>query len=215
VRRVHVEGLTLGALETNCWLVADGDGGPLVVVDPAGDAEALLGAIGTRPVAAVVLTHGHFDHLGAASALVEATGAPLAVHRLDADLITDARSNGGLGFGFEFEAPPADRLLQDGDTVEAGALVLTVLHTPGHTRGSVCLLVTGIAGGAPPHLFSGDTLFARSVGRTDFPGGDARALSRSIATKLAVLPPETSVHTGHGPDTTIGHEARVNPFWPR
>jgi glyoxylase-like metal-dependent hydrolase (beta-lactamase superfamily II) len=213
---VQVEGLVLGALETNCWLVEDGKGGPLVVIDPAGDADALLASIGARPVAAVVLTHGHFDHLGAASALIDVTGAPLAVHRLDAAAITDPWANGGLGFGFDYRAPEADRLLEDGDVVEAGDLRLKVLHTPGHTPGSICLFAPAAPDGSDaPHLCSGDTLFARSVGRTDFPGGDARALSRSIATKLAPLPAETKIHTGHGPDTTIGHEARVNPFWPR
>ncbi|MDO8915882.1 MAG: MBL fold metallo-hydrolase [Coriobacteriia bacterium] len=215
MRGVQVEGLALGALETNCWLVADGDGGPLVVIDPAGDAGLLLRAIAPRKVAAVVLTHGHFDHLGAAAALVAATGAPLAVHTLDAGVITDARANGGLGFGFEYEAPAADRRLEDGDVVQAGNLTLTVLHTPGHTPGSICLFAESAPGVVDPHLFSGDTLFARSVGRTDFPGGDARALARSIAAKLVPLPSETQVHPGHGPDTTIGHEARVNPFWPR
>lgn len=210
-----VEGLPLGALDTNCWLAADGVGGPLVVVDPAGDAAALLAAVGSRPVAEIVLTHGHFDHLGAATALVEATGARLSVHRLDAAAITDPWANGGLGFGFEYEAPEADRVLEDGDVVEAGALRLEVLHTPGHTPGSICLFAAPADAGDVPHLFSGDTLFARSVGRTDFPGGDARALARSIREKLSVLPAETRVHPGHGPDTTIGYEARVNPFWPR
>jgi hydroxyacylglutathione hydrolase len=211
-----IERLALGALETNCWLASDGAGGPLVVIDPAGDAGVLISAIGTRAVAAVVLTHGHFDHLGAAGAVVDSAGAPLMVHTLDAAAATDPWANGGLGFGFEYEAPEPDRLLEDGDTVEAGTLRLRVLHTPGHTPGGICLFAPAPADGSDsPHLFSGDTLFSRSVGRTDFPGGDGRALSRSIATKLAPLPPETLVHTGHGPDTAIGQEARLNPFWPR
>jgi hydroxyacylglutathione hydrolase len=213
---VLVEGLVLGALDTNCWLLSDGAGGPLVVVDPAGDAEVLLAALGGRVVASVVLTHGHFDHLGAATAVLTASGAPLMVHRLDASRVTDPWANGGLGFGFEYEAPEPDRLLEDGDTIESGELRVEVLHTPGHTPGCICLFVPAPADGSgSPHLISGDTLFARSVGRTDFPGGDARALSRSIAEKLKPLPPETKVHPGHGPDTTIGYEARVNPFWPR
>jgi hydroxyacylglutathione hydrolase len=211
-----VERLALGALETNCWIAADGAGGPLVVIDPAGDAEVLLAAIGGREVSAVVLTHGHFDHLGAAGAVVDAFGVPLMVHRLDAVAACDPWANGGLGFGFSYEAPEPDRLLEDGDTIDAGALTLRVLHTPGHTPGGICLFVAAPEDGTgTPHLFSGDTLFARSVGRSDFPGGDARALSRSISTKLAPLPPETLVHPGHGPDTAIGQESRLNPFWPR
>jgi len=212
---VRVERLALGALETNCWLVSDGAGGPLVVIDPAGDADDLLAAVVPRPVASVVLTHGHFDHLGAAAALVEATGAPILVHGLDAAMITDPWANGGLPFGFEYESPAATRRLEDGDAIEAGGLRLEVLHTPGHTPGSICLFSPAAAGGESPHLFSGDTLFARSVGRTDFPGGDARALARSLREKLSSLPAETAVHPGHGPDTTIGYETRVNPFWPR
>lgn len=211
---VDVTGLPLGALDTNCWIVSDGVGGPLVVIDPAGEADVLLSAIGSRPVEAVVLTHGHFDHLGAVSELVEATGAPVLVHAADASVITDPEANGGLGFGFEHVSPAASRELRDGDTVEAGGLRLEVLHTPGHTPGSICLFAPA-DGEGPPQLFSGDTLFARSVGRTDFPGGDGRALARSIREKLSVLPAETRVHPGHGPDTTIGYESRVNPFWPR
>lgn len=209
-----VRRLALGALETNCWLAADGSGGPLVVIDPAGDADVLLEEIGRRDVAAVVLTHGHFDHLGAAKATIEATGAPLLVHRLDAEAAVDSQGNGGRMFGFEQVAPPADRLLEDGDIVQAGELSLRVLHTPGHTPGSVCLFADA-GGDDAPHLFAGDTLFAGSVGRTDFPGGDGRALARSLRERLADLPTETVVHTGHGPDTTIGLEARRNPFWPR
>jgi hydroxyacylglutathione hydrolase len=215
VTTLLVERLVLGALDTNCWLVADGRGGPLAVVDPAGEATRLLASIAGRPVAHVVLTHGHFDHLGAAADVVAATGAPLAVHRLDAGVVTDARANGGRQFGFEHVAPEPGRLLEDGDVLDVGGLRLEVLHTPGHTPGGICLLAAIVGDESrAPHLFSGDTLFAGSVGRTDFPGGDARALRASIV-RLTALPPDTIVHTGHGPDTTLAREARSNVFWPR
>lgn len=211
MKGMAVEQLTLGELETNCWIASDGAGGPLIVIDPAGDADVLLAAIAERPVAVVVLTHGHFDHLGAASAVMQATGASLAVHAWDAAAVTNAAANGGLMFGFDSVTPEPDRSLEDGDVVEAGELRLAVLHTPGHTPGSICLYARTDDGS---HLFSGDTLFAGSVGRTDFPGGDARALRDSMA-RLAVLPGETLVHPGHGPETTIERESRVNFFWPR
>lgn len=204
---MNVERLVLGALDTNCFLVSDGNGGPLIVVDPAGDDAELLVAIGTRPVEAVVLTHGHFDHLGAVRSVMTATGALLLVHKADARAITSAEGSGGAMFGFDYTAPAADRTLVDGDVVQVGGLRLAVIHTPGHTPGSICLFGDG-------HLMSGDTLFAGSVGRTDFPGGDARAMRSSIG-RLADLPDETRVYCGHGPDTTIGRERRVNPFFPR
>jgi len=207
VSPLAVERLTLGALETNCWLVSASEGGPLVVIDPASEPDALLAALKGRAVSVVVLTHGHFDHLGAAAALC-AAGVPLLVHADDAASITSAVANGGAAFGFDDVAPSPDRLLHDGDFIEAPGMRFEVLHTPGHTPGSICLL------GEDGHLFSGDTLFAGSVGRTDFPGGDARAMRTSIA-RLAALPGATLVHPGHGPDTTIEHEARVNFFWPR
>jgi glyoxylase-like metal-dependent hydrolase (beta-lactamase superfamily II) len=187
--------------------VGDDGEGPLIVVDPAGDERELLAAIDSRPVAAVVLTHGHFDHLGAARALLSATGAPLAVHEADAVAITSAAGSGGAPFGFDYSAPRADRLLNEGDVVQAGTLRLAVIHTPGHTPGSICLFGEG-------HLFAGDTLFSGSIGRTDFPGGDMAAMRRSIA-RLSTLDDAVVVHAGHGPDSTIGRERRVNPFFPR
>jgi glyoxylase-like metal-dependent hydrolase (beta-lactamase superfamily II) len=206
--------LILGPLETNCWVVSDDADGPTIVIDPAEDADRILAEVADRGVAAVVLTHGHFDHLGAVSALLARTGAPLLVHEDDASSISTAMGTGGAAFGFDVTAPPADRLLSGGDVIQAGDLRLSVLHTPGHTPGGICLFAEA-SQAETPQLFAGDTLFAGSVGRTDFPGGDARALALSIAQKLAPLPGETVVHPGHGPDTTIGRERRLNPFFPR
>jgi len=207
---VRVERYILGELQTNCWVVGDDADGPLIVIDPAGDADRLLDALGDREVSLVVLTHAHFDHLAATDAVLDAAGARLAVHEADAARITSpaAAGTGAELFGFSVTSRPADLLLRDGDIVKAGDLALEVLYTPGHTKGGICLYGDG-------HLFSGDTLFAGSVGRSDFPGGDARELRDSIYTKLAPLPDDTRVHPGHGPDTTIGRERQVNPFFPR
>ncbi|MDO8848621.1 MAG: MBL fold metallo-hydrolase [Coriobacteriia bacterium] len=204
---MRVRRLTLGPLDTNCWLIDDGDGGPVLVTDPADEVEAIVSALDDAPVEAIVLTHGHFDHIGAVAELIGLTGAPLLIHEADAASITSAAGSGGALFGFDVSAPAADRTFGDGDTIVAGGVMLTVLHTPGHTPGSVCLFSDG-------HLLSGDTLFAGSIGRTDFPGGDMIAMRRSIA-RLASLADETRVYPGHGPETTIGRERRVNPFFPR
>lgn len=208
--------MIVGPLEVNCWLVWGDDESNAVVIDPGEDAEKIRGALGDSPVSAIVLTHAHFDHVGAVAELMTSYNAPLMIHRDDAArLASDGdEGTGGAIFGFAVTAPAATRLLDDGDVIEAAGVTLEVLHTPGHSAGSVCLLLKAEAGEAD-QLFSGDTLFAGSVGRTDFWGGDARAMSRSIATKLAGLPASTLVHPGHGPDTTIGREARINPFWPR
>lgn len=215
---MRIQCLQVGPLETNCWVVGETASGPVAVIDPGGDAEDILAAVGPSSVCAVILTHAHFDHLGAVREVLAATGAPLLIHVDDsARLGSDAgHGTGGAPFGFPgLTAPDADRLLRDGDEVELdGRITFEVLHTPGHTEGGICLFVRDPDGGTP-HLFSGDTLFAGSVGRSDFPGGDGRALSRSIAMKLVSLPADTVVHPGHGPETTIGREARVNPFWPR
>lgn len=210
---MNVRRLTLGFLETNCWLADDSAGGPLVIIDPADDAEAILAAVDSAKVAYVVLTHGHFDHLAAVRDVLAATHAPLAIHADDAENSTSSAANLGGTLGFSGTAPVADMVLNEGDTLSAGRLRFEVLHTPGHTPGGICLFAEDPDGGAP-HLFSGDTLFASSVGRTDFPGGSARALQHSVA-RLASLPAETIVHPGHGPETTIGREIRVNPFFPR
>lgn len=185
------------------------------MIDPGDDAPAIIAALGARELAMVVLTHGHFDHLGAVQELVSDHPAPIAVHEADAKGITSAVGTGGALFGFDHHvSPPADCLLADGERLAVGEVTFEVLHTPGHTPGGICLLASDGSAG-PAHLFSGDTLFAGSVGRSDFPGGDGRELAASLARKIVVLPSDTVVHPGHGPETTIGRESRVNPFWPR
>ena len=206
--------LKLGPLETNCWIVSDDHGGPALVVDPAADAPAILEALGRREVEAIVLTHRHFDHIGAVRELIEATHAPLLAHSMDAEALSTSSGTGGALFGFDQTTPRPDRLLEDGDVIEVGRATITVLHTPGHTPGGICLFAQDDSG-EPARLFAGDTVFAGSVGRTDLEGGDARALASSVARKIAPLPESTVVHPGHGPDTTVGRERRLNPFFPR
>jgi hydroxyacylglutathione hydrolase len=210
---MRITRLVLGALETNCWVVGDDAGGPVAVIDPAAEAQEILEACDGRSLCLIVLTHGHFDHLGAVTELIAASGADFAVHELDAPNVTSAHGTGGLQFGFDVWAPCPTRTLRTGEVFSAGGVRFRVLHTPGHTPGGICLLAAD--GSGFDHLFSGDTLFAGSVGRTDFPGGDSRALARSIAQVLAPLDSSTIVHPGHGPDTTIARESRINPFWPR
>jgi glyoxylase-like metal-dependent hydrolase (beta-lactamase superfamily II) len=205
---MHVVRLVLGPLSTNCWIVSKGPEDPAIVIDPADELPRILEALGERPVTTVVLTHCHFDHIAAAEGLVEATGAPLLAHRLDAPFVTDPVGTGAALFAMDGTAPRPDRELEDGDVVEGDGFQLEVVHTPGHTPGSISLL-------GEEHLFSGDLVFAGSVGRTDFPRGDARELKRSIVERVSPLADEVAVHPGHGPDTTVGRERLVNPFFPR
>jgi len=204
---MRIEGIVVGCIETNCWLVDDGQGGPLLVIDPGSEPKLVLEAIGGREVSSIVLTHGHFDHAGAVGDVISATGAPFAIHVDDAKNVVSSLTNGGEEFAMPVSTPAPDILLHEGDHVRAGSLDFVVIHVPGHTPGGIALYADG-------HLFSGDTLFSGSVGRTDLPGGDGAAIKTSIA-RLAALPPETQVHPGHGPQTTISRELRVNPFFPR
>ena len=200
--------LIVSAFETNCWLVGDPETLDTLVIDPGDFAENIIEAVradGLKPLA-IVNTHGHADHMAANGRLKEEFGCPIMVHEADAHYLTDPNLNLSALFGeFEPVSPPADKLLGDGDDIRIGGLTLKVIHTRGHTPGGICLLLDNM-------LFAGDTLFAGSVGRTDFPNGSHEELMRSIHERLLCLPDNTAVYPGHGPATTIGEERASNPF---
>lgn len=203
--------LSVGPLQANCYLLAD-DMGRVAVIDPGGDPEEIFSVIereGWTPVA-VINTHGHIDHVAANRAVVEHYRVPLLIHREDAPGLSDPALNlSFLGLGC-LDSPPADRELADGDEIPVGGLVLKVFATPGHSPGSISLLLEG--GEGPAVIFTGDTLFAGGVGRTDFPGGSLDRLVSSIRDRLLVFSDDTVILPGHGGRSTIGEEKRGNFF---
>ena len=189
-------------LETNCYLIADTAAGEALLVDAPAQVDAAVARLCAEmgvTVRLIVCTHGHWDHTMGLPALQAATGAPVAVHPRDADML-EHPSFAPFTLPFTLTPVTPDRLLEEGAIVPLGAHAFTVLHTPGHTPGCICLHEA-----AEQHLFSGDTLFAGTCGRIDFPGGNAEEMTRSLL-RLRTLPPATTVHPGHGPATTIAQE---------
>ncbi len=211
---MNIKRFPLGALWTNCYLIWD-DKGDGFIVDPGGPAEEVEDFIRSHDIKLqwILLTHGHNDHIGGIPDLRNLSDNGVAVHADDAECLTSAEKNLSTYMGASVEMPSADRLLHDGDKLKVGSMTVDVVHTPGHTLGGVCLLVTDTAKDEQ-FLVSGDTLFARSVGRSDLPGGDENVLIESLK-KLDGLPDKMRVFPGHGPETTIGAEKRYNPYWPK
>jgi glyoxylase-like metal-dependent hydrolase (beta-lactamase superfamily II) len=202
-----IKTLAVGPIQANCFILGCEDTLEAVVIDPGEEGDRILQTVADSNliVKYIINTHGHMDHVSANKRINEVTGAPIFIHALDAPML-DQVADSAAAWGLKADNSPApDRELQDGDEIAFGKITLTVLHTPGHTLGGISLY-------AKDDVFVGDTLFAGSIGRTDFPGGSFETIKESIQQKLFKLGDDVRVHTGHGPTTTIGQEKRHNPF---
>jgi glyoxylase-like metal-dependent hydrolase (beta-lactamase superfamily II) len=200
-----IERLVVGPLATNCYILKSGT--DLAVIDPGGDAEMIVDKAGELggTVKYVIDTHGHIDHIAANREVIEATGAELLIHELDAKLLVHPDRNLSSLMGMRLTSPAPGRLLKEGDKVVVGEDEMTVLHTPGHTPGGICLL-------ASDYAFTGDTLFLDSIGRVDFPGGSEAQMQASLSRLQAVLRKDTMLYPGHGEPGRFGRALLVNPF---
>lgn len=204
-----VEMLTVGPVAENCFLLRPQGGDRLIVIDPGEEAERILAAVEATgaSVEAILLTHCHFDHIGAVAPVAKATGAPIYCPEIEVPILADIMAFVPWeGFG-PFESYEADEVLRGGETLELAGLELDVIHTPGHSPGHVTYAVRG-----EPAIFSGDVLFQGSVGRTDLPGSHGPTLLASLGKLLETFPDETVVHPGHMGLTTLGAERATNPF---
>ncbi len=202
-----IKTLTVGPIMANCFIVGCENTKSAVVIDPGDEADKILMTLAESQLTVkyIINTHGHFDHVGANKKMKEVTGAEILIHAADADMLEQI-SMASQAFGISVEnSPPADRTIGEGDQITFGDITLNVIHTPGHSPGGIALSADGV-------VFVGDSLFYGSIGRTDFPGGDYNTLISSIKNKLFPLGDEVVVYTGHGPETTIGQEKRMNPF---
>lgn len=198
-----IKNIVVGLMETNCYIVGDESTKEAFVIDPGADYKEIKKAIdleGLNPKVAIN-THGHGDHIIANGEF----DLPVWIHSLDADFLSDPSKNLSGAFGLMFKTKPAQRLLQHGDILSLGNYNFEVIHTPGHTPGSICLKSDGV-------IFTGDTLFYESMGRTDFTYGSEKDIMRSIKERLFTLDDKYVVYPGHGQGTTIGHEKTHNPF---
>lgn len=195
--------LTVGELQVNCYVVVCEETHDAIVIDPGAESSRIIDFVHRHMIAPRLLvnTHGHFDHIGGNADLKEQFSVEVVIHRFDAPMLTDPSQNLSewIPGSAHVLSPSPDRLVDTGDVLSVGRVKLQVMHTPGHSRGSICLL-------GPDVLFSGDTLFMCGVGRTDLPDGDADLLHESLTTKVFALPDSVLVYPGHGQQTTIGSE---------
>lgn len=198
-----LEIVIVGDMQTNCYILAEDKNSGCIVIDPGSDYEKIRIVLDRHSLTPnfIVNTHGHIDHIGANAEFK----IPVFIHSLDDDFLEDPRKSLSLFYGDSKKSPKSSRLLEDKDIIELKNLRLEVIHTPGHTPGSICLKTDSI-------VFTGDTLFFEGIGRTDFPQGNSKNLIKSVKDKLFKLKEETVIYPGHGPISTIGHERDNNPF---
>ena len=202
-----IKDLTVGPIMANCYIVGCEETKVAAVIDPGDEADRILIILAEAglTVQTIINTHGHFDHVSANQRMKEVTGAELLIHALDAPMLSQLSATAASWGMSSEDSPPPDRTIAHGDVVQVGNIDLTVIHTPGHTPGGISLH-------SNKAVFVGDTLFAGSIGRTDFPGGDFGVLKTSIQEKLFTLNDDVTVYPGHMGLTTIGQEKRTNPF---
>ncbi len=200
--------IVLGVCQTNCYFLYEEDKKEVIVVDPADHGEGLYDKLKEAgfSVAGIILTHGHYDHIGSAEELRSKSGAKIYASEAERELCTDPRLNLSGMFGRKITVEP-DMYLKDGEELTIAGMTCKMIATPGHTSGSCCYYFEDAG-----MLISGDTLFLESTGRTDFPTGSTSEIIRSIKEKLFLLPDDTKVYPGHNDATTIGHEKKYNPF---
>ncbi len=213
MKKIIIGCYVVGMIQTNFYYLHREGESAAVVFDPADYGRELNEELKKQglEVKAILLTHGHFDHIMGVKALKEASGAPVYASALERDVLEDPELNTSAGYGRSCRITP-DHFLIDGESVTAAGITMRMISTPGHTEGSCCFYIPAEETGGDPILISGDTLFEESVGRTDLPTGDTQDLVESIRTRLYVLPDNTQVYCGHGGNTTIGHEKLYNYF---
>lgn len=204
---MYMERIPVGIYGTNCYILGCDKTKKAAVIDPGGDADKILKLIQEKDfdLEYIILTHGHGDHIGAVEEIKNKTNANILIHKDDEYLIKDANKNLSSMMSCPDVELEADKLLNDGEIIKLGELEIKVIHTPGHTPGGISLKVDNM-------LFTGDTLFANSIGRTDFEGGSYDQIISSIKNKLLIYDDSTKVFPGHGPSSTIGTEKKGNPF---
>jgi len=203
---MKIETIVVGPLQVNCYIVYDEKNLEAIVIDPGDQPDLILKAVKNLNlrISSIVCTHGHFDHTGGIFAIRDRTSAKILLHVDELPIYSRAESQGAI-WGFNIVQPPhPDQFVKDGDEISVGSSALRVLHTPGHSPGGICLAAEGF-------VFTGDTVFAGSIGRTDFPGGSIEALKVSFK-KVLSFPPETILYPGHGNWTTVSDEWRQNFF---
>lgn len=204
---LQVIGMAVGRMGANAYIVYEKDRYDAIIIDPGDEGARLKKELDDRglSLAAILFTHGHFDHIGGAAYLKKQFGCDYYIHEQDGEMLTDNMKNLSAMVYLDIATSPAEHFVEDGEVLHIAGMEIKVLHTPGHTKGGVCYLIEDC-------LFSGDTLFAGSVGRTDFPDGSMTQLINSIRNQLFCLDDSTKVYPGHMSSTTIGFEKQSNPF---